>query len=240
MQGTIQNRDTFLQTIANRLGREKPNAVAKTPKYMYNPQDSVLKGLTQDQLVEVLKEQCKNIHTTVILTNKQNLSAELKEIVKNFGGGPISAWDDVRFAEFGLEKLMKEEWPNEGTEIQIWDPSKGGKANIDYVEKANVGITISDITLAESGTVTLLSGKGKGRNVSFLPVNSVMIIPKSTIVPRITQAARILREKVQKGEHISSCINFISGPSNSADIELNLVVGVHGPVRATYIVVDDL
>ncbi|WP_147531709.1 LutC/YkgG family protein [Bacillus marasmi] len=240
MQGTIQNRDTFLQTIATRLGRDKPNIVAKTPKYMYNPQDSVMKGYTQDQLVDVLKEQCKNIHTTVVLTNRQNLPSELNGVVKGFGGGPISAWDDARFSEYGLDNLMKVEWPKEGIDIQVWDPSKGGKANIDFAEKANIGITISDITLAESGTVTLLSDKGKGRNVSFLPVNSIMIIPKSTIVPRITQAARILREKVQKGEQVSSCINFISGPSNSADIELNLVVGVHGPVRATYIVVEDI
>jgi L-lactate dehydrogenase complex protein LldG len=239
MQGTIQNRDAFLQNIAKRLGREKVNTVCDTPVYKHNPQNSVLQGLTQDQLVEVLKEQCKSIHTTVVLTNQKDLPEKLKETVNNFGGGPIQVPDDVRFAELGIDSLVKQEWPNEGMEIQIWDPSKG-QANIDYVEKSNVGIVISDITLAESGTVTILSDKGKGRNINFLPVNSIMIVPKSTIVPRMTQAARILREKVKNGEHISSCINFISGPSNSADIELNLVVGVHGPVRATYIIVDDI
>lgn len=159
--------------------------------------------------------------------------------MKAYGGGPISAWDDVRFSEYGLDPLMKQEWPNEKIDIQTWDPAKG-KANIEFVEKANIGLTVSDITLAESGTVVLLSDKGKGRNVSFLPINSIIIVPKSSIVPRMTQAARILREKVKNGEHIASCINFISGPSNSADIELNLVVGVHGPVRATYIVVEDI
>lgn len=239
MQGTIQNRDAFLETISKRLGRQKVTSTIERPKYKYNPQDSVLKGATQDELVDILKEQCKNIHTTVVVTNKKELPAQLKNVVKGFGGGPISAWDDDRFREYGLDKLIKQEWPNEGLEVQTWDPSKG-KENIDFCERANIGLTISDITLAESGTVTLLSDKGKGRNVSFLPVNSIMIIPKSTIVPRITQAARILREKVKNGEQVSSCINFISGPSNSADIELNLVVGVHGPVRATYIIVEDI
>ncbi|AGK52812.1 LutC/YkgG family protein [Bacillus sp. 1NLA3E] len=239
MQGTIQNRDAFLQTIAKRLGRQTVKSEVEIPKYKFSPQNEVLRDATQEELVDVLREQCKNIHTTFVTTNKKELASTLKETVKAYGGGPISAWDDVRFSEYGLDPLMKQEWPNEKIDIQTWDPAKG-KANIEFVEKANIGLTVSDITLAESGTVVLLSDKGKGRNVSFLPINSIIIVPKSSIVPRMTQAARILREKVKNGEHIASCINFISGPSNSADIELNLVVGVHGPVRATYIVVEDI
>ncbi|WP_449621451.1 LutC/YkgG family protein [Robertmurraya sp. Marseille-Q9965] len=238
MIGTIQNREAFLNRLAGRLGRERRTEVER-PEWKYNPQDEVLKDATQDELVDVLREQCKNIHTNFVLTTSVELSASINEVVENYGGGPIISWKDERFEQFGLTSLMKQEWPEKGIELHEWDHTKG-KENIDKANYANVGITISDITLAESGTAVLFSGKDKGRTVSFLPATSIILVPKSSIVPRMTQAARIIREKVANGEQVASCVNFITGPSNSADIEMILVVGVHGPIKATYIVIEDM
>ncbi|USK57985.1 LUD domain-containing protein [Peribacillus asahii] len=71
--------------------------------------------------------------------------------------------------------------------------------------------------------------------VSFLLASYIALILKSTLVPRMTKAVRKIRGIHQKTGHVASCINFITGLSNSVDIELNLVVGVNGPIKASYI-----
>ncbi len=209
------------------------------PQWLHQPQDAVLRGASQDDLVDVLEKQCTTINTDFVVTRKIALAEVLHKTVSNYGGGPVVTWKDDRFDQFGLSILLNKTLPGEQINVYEWDASRG-KENIELVERANIGITISDITLAESGTAVLFSDKDKGRTVSFLPLKSVIIIPKSTIVPRMTQAARIIREKMASGERLASCINFITGPSNSADIEMILVVGVHGPMNMTYIVVEDL
>lgn len=239
MTGTIHNRETFLDQIATSLGRKRGSQNAPVRNWKYQPQHLVLKDATLDELVNVLRLQCEKIHTTLIETNLEELERKLKETVDVHGGGPIVSWKDERFSQWGLFPLMNDTWPSEGISIHEWDYTKE-KENISYAEKANVGITISEVTLAESGTVVLLSDKDKGRTVSFLPATLIVLVPKSSLVPRMTQAAKKLRSIQEQGKQVASCVNFITGPSNSADIELNLVVGVHGPVKASYILINDL
>lgn len=239
MKGTVQNRDFFLKTIANRLKREVRTEGVRRPAWSYHPQQKVLAGASTDELVNVLIKQCANIHVDVYKAEKQTLKSMLKEAIDFYGGGPVTVWDDPRFEAFGLATFLEKELPSEGMDVYIWNPEKG-EENLKMAEKANVGITFSDLTLAESGTVVLFNGGGKGRAVSLLPTTYIAIIPKSTIVPRMTQAAELIHQMQERGEDISSCINFISGPSNSADIEMNLVVGVHGPVKTAYLIVEDL
>ncbi|MGG1396579.1 lactate utilization protein C [Bacillus salipaludis] len=239
MIGTIHNRDKFLNQIARQLNRPRISAPIERPNWKYQPQYEVFKNATQDELVEILKEHCKKIHTKIFTTDLQGLREVVNDVVAEYGGGPIVTWKDERFSKWGVDSLMKEKWPSEKIDVFEWD-YKLGEENVHKAETANVGITISEITLAESGTVVLFSDKDKGRTVSFLPATSIMLIPKSTLVPRATQAAVKMREIYHETGHVASCINFITGPSNSADIELNLVVGVHGPIKATYIVINDL
>lgn len=234
----IENREIFLKKIAARLGKDEVSKKIEKPQWKYAPQKRVLKGASQSQLIEVLKNQCKLIHTDLIETSLANLPQTLEERVSDYGGESIVTWRDNRLKEWGVTSKL-DELHKQGVAYYEWNHEAEAE-NIALAEKANIGLTISEITLAESGTVVLFSDKHKGRTVSFLPEKSIILVPRSSIVPRMTQAADYIREKIKESGVIPSCINFITGPSNSADIEMNLVVGVHGPINATYMIISDL
>lgn len=233
----LDNRNHFLNNLARNLGRSRRTKNVERPKWRLNPQWEMYEGYTQDELVDVLEEQCKVIHTTFKRTSFADLEAVLTETVQGHDGKVIIAANDPRNAAYGLDQLYAK-WRGDAVDVRVWD-EKIGKENQVFAEQADIGITFSDMTLAESGTVTLLNDRNNGRTISLLPRVHVVIIPKSTIVPRMTQAAKQIHDANQEGKLVSSCVSFISGPSNSADIEMNLIVGVHGPVEATYILVED-
>jgi L-lactate dehydrogenase complex protein LldG len=97
-----------------------------------------------------------------------------------------------------------------------------------------LGITGAFCALAENGTLMLLSGEDTHATTSLLPENHVAIVPASRIVRTMEDAWGLLR-----GERsgLPRQVNFISGPSRTADIEMTLVLGAHGPFRVHVIVV---
>lgn len=111
---------------------------------------------------------------------------------------------------------------------------------VELATRADIGITIADAAFAESATIVQYAKPGRSRTISLLPQDHIAIIPKSVLVPRMTQTAQQLATLDRDGLHSPNGVNFISGPSNSADIEMNLIVGVHGPVRVAYVLVHDL
>lgn len=232
----VYNRDEFLNKLAAKLGRPRRTEGVVRPVWRVNPQYEVFKGMDQEELMNIFANQCEAIHTDFVRTDVAHLKNVLVDVIRRYGGKSVILPKDPRNEKYGLPDCFHE--LQQDTNIHVWDYTIG-KENEKIAEQANIGITFSDITLAETATVTLFHNKHHGRSISLMPKNYIAIIPKSTLVPRMTQAAAIIHEKIEKGELVASCVSFISGPSNSADIEMNLIVGVHGPVKATYILVDD-
>lgn len=95
----------------------------------------------------------------------------------------------------------------------------------------DAGLSAAQWGIAESGTLVLESAAERHRLVSLVPPVHVAVLLGSTILPGLGDALEAL-----DGAAASRAVTLITGPSRTADIELELVVGVHGP-RALHVVV---
>ena len=93
---------------------------------------------------------------------------------------------------------------------------------------ADIGITGVDYVIAETGSAVLLPRKGVSRVISLLPPVHIAVVESGQVLPSLDELFTLRRQAFLNG-NLGSYMNLISGPSRSADIEYQLVTGVHGP-----------
>jgi L-lactate utilization protein LutC len=99
--------------------------------------------------------------------------------------------------------------------------------------KSDVGITRAQAAIAETGTLVLDSSVERNRLVSLVPPIHIATLGASQIYRTLGETLAAL----QTGEEVSPAITFITGPSRTADIELTLAIGVHGP-QELYVIIN--
>ena len=97
-----------------------------------------------------------------------------------------------------------------------------------------VGVTGVFCALAETGTLMVVSGPDTPATVSLLPETHVAIVPAGRIVAYMEDGWDLARAEFGQ---LPRAVNFISGPSRTADIEQTIVLGAHGPYRVHIVVV---
>ena len=85
------------------------------------------------------------------------------------------------------------------------------------------GLTGVNAAVAETGSLILMEGAGTPLSASLLPEIHVAICSESDIYPSLSEALCAPRLKR------ATAAVLISGPSRTADIEMSLTIGVHGP-----------
>jgi L-lactate utilization protein LutC len=98
----------------------------------------------------------------------------------------------------------------------------------------DVGISTTQAGIAETGTLVLDSSRERNRLVSLVPPVHIAIVDASTIFQTLGEALAFIH---QNGTP-SPAVTFITGPSRTADIELTLTIGVHGP-QELYVIVNE-
>lgn len=97
-----------------------------------------------------------------------------------------------------------------------------------------VGITGAYCALAETGTLVTVSGPGTPPTVSLLPETHIAVVRAQRIVRGMEEAWKLMRGEFSR---LPRVVNFISGPSRTADIEQTVTLGAHGPYRVHIVLV---
>jgi len=104
---------------------------------------------------------------------------------------------------------------------------------------AEIGVSGVDYAISDTGTLVVFARKGQARSISLLPPIHIALVKIDQIVANIGDLFDLLSPvAARNSQDLWSAITFITGPSRTADIELKLVVGVHGPQQLHVVLLD--
>ena len=104
---------------------------------------------------------------------------------------------------------------------------------------AQLGITGVDYAIAETGSVVLLPSARVSRLTSLLPPVHLAIVRPEEVLATLDDLFLLRRLAFYEQGKMASYINFVTGPSRTADIEQQIVIGVHGPGEVHMLIWDD-
>ena len=107
--------------------------------------------------------------------------------------------------------------------------------------EASVGISGANMAIAETGTLVLVTNEGNADLTTTLPPVHIALFGIDKLVASLDDAVAVLRmlPRSGTGQIITSYVNWITGPSRSADIEQSLTIGVHGPRELHCVILDN-
>jgi L-lactate dehydrogenase complex protein LldG len=159
------------------------------------------------------------------------VAAEIAGIAGAVGATGAVTWDS-KLLGFDAHALVE---TASLTVVMAEDSHETGDAarreHLGAAARSQVGVTGADLVVAETGTVILRSGSGRPRSTSLLPATHVAVFDASQLVESLEQVGVFLEawHAEPARSMTGAMINFITGPSRTADIELTLTRGVHGP-----------
>ncbi|MBN9062561.1 MAG: hypothetical protein BGP06_18265 [Rhizobiales bacterium 65-9] len=122
-------------------------------------------------------------------------------------------------------RLTAMPWGDTALELKH-GPSDGNDLN---------AVSHSLCAIAETGTLVMTAGPDNPTTLNFLPDNHIVIVNARDLVGDMEEAWSKVRIAYGKGE-MPRVVNFITGPSRSADIGQTMLLGAHGP-RSLHVIV---
>lgn len=184
-------------------------------------------GLDRAKLIELFEDQARAVTTTIVR-------------VKSLADVPAAVADYLSSQNLPAEAAIA---PDQLLDAVPWSSRpllklrRGKPAPSDQV-----GISASFAGIAETGTLMMISGPDGPSTLNFLPDTHVVVLPARRIVGPMEEGWRRLREArgdLATAANMPRTVNFITGPSRTADIEQKIEMGAHGPRRQHVVLVED-
>ncbi len=100
-----------------------------------------------------------------------------------------------------------------------------------------VSVSVAYGGVAETGTLVMSSGPETPTSLNFLPLDHIVVLEADNIAGDYEAVWERLRTQSGPGK-LPRTVNWITGPSRTADIEQTLLLGAHGPQRLHILIVD--
>lgn len=222
-----ESRESFMARVHAALGRTKTEAPPEPPPQA--DQDIVRLARQSDDLVAMFEERAKVTGMKVIPVAAADLTRRLVSQLEELSAKKLVVGVGSLPQALGLKDSLR----RKGYEVIDWMASPG----LEVQFEADAGITDVHAALAETGTLICNSDAGHSRGLSLVPSVHLAIVRRSDILPDMFDYwARL---KGIPGSQLPSSIAFITGPSKTADIEGELIKGVHGPKDVYIFLVTD-
>jgi len=140
-----------------------------------------------------------------------DVASALKTLVTEQDIHKATIWNTTHLKQLGIADILQ------SLGVELVSPN----ADKHEMAQCSLGITEADYLLPETGTLVLRSSAEKPRAVSLAPRVHLAIIR--------TEMLRADMHQVFEEAKGSNYLAFITGPSRTADIELTVTLGVHGP-----------
>lgn len=158
--------------------------------------------------------------------------AKVLELLEFHQAKSILAWDFSHIPVDGLESAIR------AAGIEILQPDTHDEMRMETLSasaEAQVGLTGADAAAATTATLIFTTAPGKGRIPTVLAPVHIAVITLNQLLPRIESWVAAQRAQgMPLKDHANFC--FISGPSRTGDIEMQLILGVHGPGQVQVVV----
>ena len=121
--------------------------------------------------------------------------------------------------------------------VDLLKPPYDGNALPGAIDAAHVGVSWAEFAVAEAGALVEFATNDATRLVSTLPRIHLGIVRAEEIQESLMDAGPRIRA-FMAAQPENATVTFISGPSRTADIEMRLTLGVHGPEMAHAVILD--